>query len=88
MTQNRLMKIECGYCDGTGKVPNPYFEICREGGHPGFLRGCPTCMRISPSDYRDCSRGEIIPCKICGGKGSITVYGRVVAVEPTPEDAE
>lgn len=84
-----LMKIECGCCQGSGKTRNPYFEVCMtEDGHPASPGDCRTCARLCLSDARDCARGETISCDVCGGRGHITVYGRIAAVEPTPEDAE
>lgn len=87
MTPYHLMGIECGCCDGTGKVRNPYFEVCMtEDSHPAAGGDCQICARLCISDFRDCVRGEIISCDVCGGRGRLTVYGRIVAVEPTRED--
>ena len=58
-------------CNGTGKIPNPFFEECQDDDP---LVGCDECHRIDPERYERCNRGEIIPCEGCDGTGKLELW--------------
>jgi len=55
---------ECLRCDGTGTVPNPYYEKCPTG-HDG------ECDMCDAEQQAYCDHGKLISCTECGGIGTI-----------------
>ncbi len=54
-----IQVFRCRTCRGTGKILNPYFEVCKES----FQTGEMACHRCT---YRgDCERGREISCDQC-----------------------
>lgn len=55
-----VLVFRCRTCKGSGRVLNPWFEICTESGFDRGEIACHSC------NYRhDCGRGEEIPCTQC-----------------------
>lgn len=58
-------------CNGTGRIPNPDFEACRDRDSP--IMDCRTCQQADPALYGACYQGEEIPCEGCGGSGNTCI---------------
>ena len=60
--------FRCRVCEGSGEVPNPWFEACRDPAtrvEYGIKEGdCPRCPLRN-----ECRNGEFITCPNCGGRG-------------------
>lgn len=74
-----LLQIKCGYCDGTGKIPNDDFEACMKAGDKD--RDCHRCP-----DFNECRKGEEIDCEYCQGRGTFLIYGKVKVAEAVGDE--
>jgi len=66
-------KFEHLPCNGTGTIPNEYFEYCRYMENPP--KNCRECYRQYPETFTGCNEGEIISCPGCNGNGKIILEG-------------
>lgn len=80
VTEPATQRIECDYCNGTGKVPDQtagttFCPMCFGlGAHSvrpidGYDNICPACGGMGR--LKDHDTGEIRFCKRCGGRGLI-----------------
>ena len=63
--------FRCKVCEGSGEVPNPWFEACRDPAtreEYGIIEG--DCLHCPLRSVRsECQRGEFISCPNCEGCG-------------------
>ena len=76
------MHLKCEICNGTGRIPNPDFEMCKDRNSREVMCQIEREGDCAHCEIRDrCSKGEWVECYNCGGQGVVVLMNHELVID-------